>query len=78
MVHRAAKGNPNTALRAFDQAEQEFGRIASQNEILHRLLNSRGEVAIKSLMGTAAEKKGGDLQFAWRNCGMQMAPQEIR
>lgn len=48
------------ALRAFDEAETEFGRIADQNGILQRLLNSRGEGVVATLLG-AAKEKGGNL-----------------
>lgn len=58
MAYRAAKGNPGEAVKAFDQAEKQFGRIAEQNEILNGLLNSKGEAAVQSLMGAASEKKG--------------------
>jgi len=47
-------------LRAFDQAETEFGRLAEQNGILRRLVDSRGEGAIATLL-SAAKEKGGNV-----------------
>jgi hypothetical protein len=66
---RHAGGSPaqqrqaaTAALRAFDQAETEFGHIAEQNGLLERLLNSRGEGVISALIG-AARDKGGDVRL---------------
>jgi hypothetical protein len=65
MVHAAARGTPRDkalALRAFDQAEREFGQIAEQNDILRRLGDARGEGAIATLLG-ATKKVGGNVQL---------------
>jgi hypothetical protein len=67
MVASAARGTggqaPTTAQRgaavhAFDQAETEFGRLAEQNGILRRLIESRGEGAIATLLNASKEKGG--------------------
>lgn len=62
MVQAAARGNPGTALRAFDAAEREFGRLADQNKLLHGLVNAKGEAAIATLL-RAGKEKGGNLRL---------------
>jgi len=65
MVRAAAaqKGNnPAKALAAFDAAEKQFGALAEQNDILNRLINSKREGAIATLMN-AANAKSGDLKL---------------
>lgn len=63
-----AAGRPVTGaqraatVRAFDQAETEFGRLAEQNGILRRLIDARGEGAISTLIGSAKEQ-GGNLRL---------------
>ena len=64
MIHQASvarsgmRANPQAAVRAFDEAETQFGRLAEQNALLHRLLNAKGEGAIATLLGAAKEKSG--------------------
>jgi len=59
-------GNPATraqqvaTVRAFDDAEKEFGRLSEQNGLLHKLVNSQGQASIEKLLG-AAKEKGGNL-----------------
>lgn len=63
---RGTAGHPPSAaqrgatVRAFDQAETEFGRLAEQNGLLRRLIDSRGEGAIATLLN-ATKEKGGNL-----------------
>jgi hypothetical protein len=49
-------------VRAFDEAEREFGRLADQNGLLRRLIDPRGEGAIATLLGSSKEK-GGNLRL---------------
>jgi hypothetical protein len=61
MVQQAAARNrqsPQRALAAFEQAENQFGKLADQNKILSRLLKAKGEGAIATLLGAAKEKSG--------------------
>jgi hypothetical protein len=76
MVGAAAKNSPQRAVKAFDDAEKEFGRLAEQNDLLHRLVNAKGEGAIATLLG-AAKEKGGNVQLLaqLRN---SMAPQDFQ
>jgi hypothetical protein len=46
------------AVRAFDQAETEFGPLADANGLLRRLIDSRGEGAIATLLNATKEKGG--------------------
>lgn len=71
MVAAAARGTggrPATraqqvaAVRSFTDAEREFGPLAEQNGMLRRLIDSRGEGAIATLLG-AAREKGGDIRL---------------
>lgn len=71
MVAAAARGTggrPATrpqqvaAVRSFTDAEGEFGPLAEQNGMLRRLIDSRGEGAIATLLG-AAREKGGDIRL---------------
>ena len=50
------------ALRALHAAETKFKDIAAQNDLLHKLLNAKGEGAIASILG-AAKEKGGNLRL---------------
>jgi hypothetical protein len=62
IVYTAAKDptkRPDT-LAAFDTAEQQFGRLADQNDNLHKLINKPGEATIATLL-RAAKEKGGNL-----------------
>lgn len=56
-----ASGGPR-ALKAFDNAEKEFGRLADQNDILHGLVKAKGEAALGTILGAASEK-GGNLKL---------------
>lgn len=56
-----AEGGP-PALQAFDDAEQTFGRLSEQNDIVHSIAESKGEAAIATLL-KAANEKGGDLRL---------------
>jgi hypothetical protein len=58
----ATRAQQAAVVRAFDQAETEFGRLAEQNSLLRRLIDSRGEGAIATLLG-AANEKGGNLRL---------------
>jgi hypothetical protein len=60
-------------VKAFDQAETEFGRLAEQNGVIHRLLNSRGEGAIATLLGSAGAKGGNVALLAQLRNSMQPA-----
>lgn len=62
MVQAAATHDPRAAVRAFDTAELEFGRLAEQNGLFHKLAQSRGEGAIATLLG-AAKEKGGNVRL---------------
>lgn len=50
------------AVKAFDEAETEFGKIADQNDILHKLLNKQGEAPLATVLG-AAREKGGNVRL---------------
>jgi hypothetical protein len=54
--------SPQRALRAFDDAERQFGALADQNKILYRLTGAPGESAISRLLG-AAREKGGNVRL---------------
>jgi hypothetical protein len=62
MVHAAATNatpeGRTAALRAFRQAEEEFGRIAEVNKRLNKIAEAPGEGTIATLLGTAKEIKG--------------------
>jgi hypothetical protein len=67
MAAAATRGSPGrpvspsqqaATVRAFDTAEKEFGRLADQNDLLHKLINAKGEASIASLLGSANEKGG--------------------
>lgn len=60
IVQAAAKGSPGRALKAFEDAEKQFGVLSDQNKLLHRLVNAKGEAAIATLLG-AGKEKGGNL-----------------
>jgi hypothetical protein len=61
---RGTAGRPATpaqrgaAVMAFQDAEREFGPLAEQNGLLRRLIDSRGEGAVATLLGAAREKGG--------------------
>jgi hypothetical protein len=65
-----------TAIRAFDEAEQRAGPLIEQNKALNRLISSKGEGSIASLL-TAAKERGGNLQLLsqLRN---SMSPQDFQ
>jgi hypothetical protein len=50
------------AIQNFRDAEQNFGPIAELNRRLQRLVDSRGEGAIETLLG-ASRAKGGDIRL---------------
>jgi hypothetical protein len=74
MVHGAALGSRtksgksfwptpaqrNAAVKAFDEAEKQFGPLADQNDVVSDLLKSQGHVPLERLLG-AAKEKGGDV-----------------
>ena len=59
-AHSAAQAP--AALRAFYQAEKTFGNLAEQNDLLHKLLNAKGEGTIATLLN-AGKEKGGNLRL---------------
>lgn len=59
-ARNATPAGRQAAVQAFDQAETEFGRLAEQNGVLQRLVDSRGEGAIATLLN-AAKEKGGNI-----------------
>jgi hypothetical protein len=79
---RGAAGRPPSpaqraaTVRAFDQAETEFGRLAEQNGVLRRLVDSRGEGAIATLLN-ATKEKGGNLALLAQLRG-SMAPADFQ
>lgn len=70
-----ARNPPQRAIQAFDTAEREFGRLAEQNTVLQRLVNSRGEGAIATLLG-AAKERGGNVRLL-AQLRQSMNPQEF-
>lgn len=56
----ATRAQQVATVKAFDDAEKEFGRLAEQNGLLHKLVNSQGQASIEKLLG-AAKEKGGNL-----------------
>jgi hypothetical protein len=78
VVQQGAVANahsPQQALRAFEEAEATFGRLAEQNRALQGLIDAGGESAIARLMG-AAKEKGGDARLL-QQLRRQMTPQEF-
>lgn len=73
-TNQTANGR-QTALRAFDKAETEFGRLAKENGLIQRLLNSKGEAAIATLLNSAKEK-GGNLKLL-AQLRQSMSPQDF-
>jgi hypothetical protein len=61
-AHNQTPAGRAAALRAFDEAEREFGKLADANGILRKLIDSRGEGAIASLLA-ASKEKGGNVQL---------------
>jgi hypothetical protein len=56
------RSNPQRALADFDKAEKQFGELAEQNKVLSKIINSKGEGAIATLL-SAAKEKGGDVKL---------------
>lgn len=54
----ATRAQQVATVRAFDDAEKEFGRLADQNGLLHKLVNSQGQASIEKLLGAAQERHG--------------------
>jgi hypothetical protein len=52
----------NKALKAFDEADKQFGHLSEQNDRLAALLDAKGEGATATLLG-AAKEKGGDTRL---------------
>jgi hypothetical protein len=50
------------AVDAFDKAETEFGKMAKQNDALHKIVNARGEASIATVLN-AAKEEGGNLKL---------------
>jgi hypothetical protein len=72
-AHNQTPAGRSAALAAFDRAEGEFGRFADQNAAIHRLINSRGEGAIATLLGSSREKGGNVRLLAQLRGSMQPA-----
>jgi hypothetical protein len=66
MAQAAAKDQTpqgrKAALNAFDEAENNFGKLADQNKGLKRLVASTGEASIAKIL-SAAKESGGNLKL---------------
>jgi hypothetical protein len=51
LVRASARGNPQQALQAFQEADRTFGQLADFNRQLHHPVNAQGEGAIAKLLG---------------------------
>jgi hypothetical protein len=65
----------NAALKAFEDAEGQFGKLAEQNDALQRLVNSNAESGIATLLN-ASKEKGGNLALLAQLRG-KMAPADF-
>lgn len=75
-ANNATPAGRKAAVEAFDKAEREFGPIAEQNKLLHRLINNKGEGAIGSLLNAAKEKGGNAALLA--QLKKSMDPQDFQ
>ena len=55
----ATRAQRDAAVKAFDEAEEQFGRLHDQNDRISDLLKSQGQAPLEKLLG-AAKEKGGD------------------
>jgi hypothetical protein len=69
-----APAGRQAALRAFDQAERQFGPLSEANGLLNRILNAPGEGGIATMLN-AAKEKGGNLQLLAQLRQTMPAPQ---
>jgi hypothetical protein len=63
-AHNQSPTGRRAAIDAFDRAEREFGPLAKQNDILHKLIESRGEGAIATLLNAGKETGGNTALLA--------------